>query len=86
METLGLNLEESKTLLEGAQRCMADEQVAADLRQRRRCPDCGEHYRVKAGGTTEVKTLFGVVEIANPRWERCACQEHSPKTFEIAPV
>ena len=84
METLGLNLDESKTLLEGVQRCMANEQVAADLRQRRRCPDCGECYRVKAGGTTEVKTLFGVVEIANPRWERCACQEHGAKTFRPA--
>ena len=84
METLGLNLDESKTLLEGVQKCMANEQVAEDLRQRRRCPDCGECYRVKTGGTTEVKTLFGVVEIANPRWERCACQEHGPKTFRPA--
>ena len=84
METLGLNLGESKKLLEGVQRCMADEQVTADLRQRRRCPDCGEHYRVKAGGTTEIKTLFGAVRIANPRWERCACQEGGPETFRPA--
>ena len=84
METLGLNLGESKTLLEGVQRCMADEQVTADLRPRRRCPDCGQHYRVKAGGTTEIKTLFGAVRIANPRWERCACQEGGPETFRPA--
>jgi len=32
----------------------------------------------------EVKTLFGVVEIANPRWNRCPCQDNGPKTFRPA--
>lgn len=81
METLGLNLVESKTLLEGVQNFLVGQQVAEDLEQRRRCPDCGECYHIKAGGTTKVKTLFGVVEIANPRWERCACQESGLETF-----
>ena len=81
METLGLNLDESKTLLQSVQNFMAAEQVAEDLEQRRRCQDCGECYHMKGGGTTEVKTLFGAVRIANPRWERCACQEHGPRTF-----
>jgi hypothetical protein len=31
-----------------------------------------------------VKTLFGVVPVANPRWHRCPCQEHGPKTFRPA--
>lgn len=84
METLGLNLREGKALLGGVQNCMVAEQVAADLRQRRQCPDCSEHYRVKAGGTTKVKTLFGVIKIAHPRWERCACQGSGPETFRPA--
>ncbi len=83
METLGLNLDESKTLLEGVQRCMVAEQVAEDLKQRRQCVDCGECYGVKAGGTG-VKTLFGVVKVANPRWNRCDCQESGPETFRPA--
>ena len=28
-----------------------------------------------------MKTLFGVVPVANPRWHRCPCQGQSPKTF-----
>ena len=84
METLGLNLREGKAILESVQTCMVAEQVAEDLEQRRRCPDCDERYHVKAGATTEIKTLFGVVEIANPRWERCACQEGGPETFRPA--
>jgi len=38
----------------------------------------------KSGGTIEVKTLFGAVEVANPRWNRCPCQQSGPKTFRPA--
>ena len=84
METLGLNLREGKAILKGVQNSMVAEQIAEDLKQRRQCQACGEHYRVKAGGTAAVKTLFGAVRIANPRWERCACREHGFKTFRPA--
>ena len=76
METLGLNLGESKTLLEGVQRCMANEQVTADLRQRRRCPDCCECIIAsRLAGRPRSKPCSEWSRIANPRWERCACQE-----------
>jgi len=84
METLGLNLSESKAMLEGVQDFVVAQQAAEDLRRRRRCPSCGECYSGKAGGTIEVKTLFGAVEVANPRWKRCTCQESGPKTFRPA--
>lgn len=45
METLGLNLGESKAMLEGVQDTVAAQQVAEDLERRRRCPNCGERYR-----------------------------------------
>lgn len=68
METLGLNLCESKWILENVQAFMVAQQTAEDLKRRSRCPDCGNHYSSKGGGTIEVKTLFGAVEVANPRW------------------
>jgi len=84
METLGLNLSESKTMLEGVQDFMVARQAAEDLERRRRCSSCGERHTAKDGGTMEVKTLFGVVEIANPRWNRCPCQDNGAKTFRPA--
>ena len=84
METLGLNLCESKLLLESVQECVVARQAAEDLEQRRRCPDCGDRYTAKGGGKIEVKTLFGAVEVTNPRWNRCACQQGGPKTFRPA--
>jgi hypothetical protein len=81
METLGLNLSESKAMLEGVQDFVVAQQSAVDLKQRRRCPSCSQRYTGKTGGTKEVKTLFGAVEVANPRWKRCPCQKSGPKTF-----
>src|SRR5215467_13458039 len=84
METLGLNLCESKAMLESVQDFMIARQTAGDLEQRRYCRNCGDRYTAKGGGKTEVKTLFGAVEVANPRWNRCSCQQSDPKTFRPA--
>jgi hypothetical protein len=81
METLGMNLSESKVLLEGVQDFMVEQQVSEDLEQRRACPHCGQRHTSKESGTTPVKTLFGPVHVPNPRWNRCACQTAGPKTF-----
>jgi len=84
METLGLNLSESRVLLERVQDFVVARQAGEDLEQRRGCPNCGERYTSKASGTIAVKTLFGTVEVANPRWNRCQCQGNGPKTFRPA--
>jgi hypothetical protein len=84
METLGLSLGESKELLENVQDFMIARQCAEDLAQRRRCPECGSRHATKSRGQSEVKTLFGVVAVSNPRWHRCACQQHGPRTFRPA--
>ena len=31
-----------------------------------------------------MKTLFGAVDVANPRWNSCSCQRSGPKTFRPA--
>jgi len=81
METLGLSLGESKALLRGVQEFVVAEQVAADLERRRPCPDCGKRNTSKARGSIEVKTVFGPVEVPNPRWHRCSCRSVGPNTF-----
>ena len=60
------------------------EQVAADLERRRKCPHCGKRHASKAQGSIKVKTVFGRVEVPNPRWHRCSCQSTGPGTFRPA--
>ena len=81
METLGLSLVESKSLLQGVQEFVVAEQVADDLERRRPCPDCCKRHTSKGQGSIEVKTVFGTVEVPNPRWHRCSCQSIGPSTF-----
>ena len=81
METLGMSLVESKALLESVQDFMVAQQVAEDLERRRACSHCGRRHAMKDFGTTLVKTLFGPVNVPNPRWHRCPCQPEGPQTF-----
>jgi hypothetical protein len=79
METLGLGLGESKALLRGVQEFLVAEQVAADLERRRNCPDCGERHASKARGRIKVKTVFGLVEVPNPRLASVSVSIDRPK-------
>jgi len=81
METLGMSLAESKALLAGVQDFMVAQQVSENLGQRRACRHCSRRHTTKDSGSTPVKTLFGLVNVPNPRWNRCACQTQGPETF-----
>ena len=72
METLGMNLTESKALLAGVQDFVVAQQAREELEQRRACPHCRRRYTTKDSGSTSVSTVFGRVEVPNPRWNRCA--------------
>jgi hypothetical protein len=74
METLGMNLTEGKALLADVQDFVVAQQVREDLEQRRACPHCRRRYTSKDSGSTPVSTVFGRVEVPNPRWNRCAYQ------------
>jgi hypothetical protein len=84
METLGMSLKEGKALLEGVQDVLIAHQVQEYLEQHRKCSNCGKRYTSKDAGTTPVKTLFGQVDVPNPRWNACACQSGDVKTFRPA--
>ena len=86
METLGMSLQEGKALLEGVQDWIVAQQVHENLEQQRVCPLCGRRRKNKDAGSTAVKTVFGRVEVPNPRWHRCACETTGPKTFRPTKV
>ena len=81
METLGVNLTEGKALLAGVQDFVVSQQAREELEQRRACPRCRRRYTTKDSGSTPVSTVFGRVEVPNPRWNRCDCQTEGPQTF-----
>ena len=75
METLGLNLSEGKALLAGVQGLVVAQQVSEHLEQRRACPHCHGHYTSKDSGATVISTVFGRVEVPNPRWNRARARQ-----------
>ena len=81
IETIGLTLAESKALLAALQHLMVTQQVAAYLAQQRPCPHCGRPRPLKDRGTAPFRTLFGRVDVPNPRWQHCACQPHQERSF-----
>jgi hypothetical protein len=76
-----MNLTEGKALLSGVQDFVVAQQAGEELGQRRACPHCGRRYTSKDPGSIPVSTVFGRVEVPNPRWKRCGCQTEGPKTF-----
>src|SRR5215472_12745842 len=81
METLGLTLKEGKALLAGVQDFVVAQQVRQYLDQQRTCPQCSQRHTGKDISNTPVKTVFGPVQVPNPRWNRCSCQTDGPWTF-----
>ncbi len=84
MKTLGMSLKEGKALLEGVQDFLIAQQVHEYLEQHRKCSNCGKRYTSKDAGAMPVKTLFGRIDVPNPRWNGCACQAGGVKTFRPA--
>lgn len=82
METMGLTLAESKSLLHDLQSYVVERQATAYLEQHRACPQCGNRYASKSGGGRTVHTTFGRIAVPNPRWYRCRCKpSNGSRTF-----
>lgn len=78
---LGLALSESKSILQGIQQAMIEQQVMAYLRSRSRCENCGKDLGYKGHHEITFRTLFGSVSIQSPRFRPCRCQPDARGSF-----
>ena len=81
LEEVGISLTEAKALLASLQKQIVEQQVAAYLADRNKCPHCAQAFRHKDQHPVVFRTLFGNLEFLSPRWFQCACQPHETRTF-----
>jgi len=80
-ETLGLQLDEAKQLLAGVQHIMTAHQVEEYVEQLRRCSHCQQPLACKGHHQIGLRTLFGKVTLASPRFYTCACQPQQKRSW-----
>lgn len=80
-ENLGLQLGEAKDLLAAVQGALVDEQAKAALAAVVACPACGTARRHKAKHTIVLRSLFGTLRLASPRWFHCPCSPQATRSF-----
>jgi hypothetical protein len=80
-DTLGLQLAAVKDLLGGVQRVLVEAQAAAALAAQAPCPHCATPRRHKDTRAIVVRSLFGTLHLASPRWWHCACRPQPRRTF-----
>ena len=76
LEAIGITLAEAKLLLTTLQKQVVEQQIAAYLAVRQRCPQCTQAFRHKDQHPVVFRTLFGNLKFPSPRWFQCACQPH----------
>ena len=74
-------LAESKQVLQQLQQSVIERQVDTYLDEQRACSHCGKLRPLKQRDQAPFRTLFGLVEVSNPRWQQCDCQPHPTKTL-----
>lgn len=79
-DTLGLSLDEAKSLLTQLQQQMVEQQVAAFTDEVQTC-SCGCRHALKGHHIIRYFTLFGELQLTSPRFYACSCQEHDFKSF-----
>jgi hypothetical protein len=77
-DTLGLQLAEAKDLLAAVQDTLVEQQATRHAA----CPHCGRAHRHKDTRTIVVRSLFGTLRLASPRWWHCGCRDQPARTFQ----
>jgi len=80
VDTLGLQLEEAKNLLQEVQAVLIDEQVRTCLAEQVACPRCSRARAHKDTKTSVTRTLFGTLHVRSPRWHHGPCQPQTTRT------
>ena len=67
---IGLSVEDGKKIMAALQTAVASQEADTSA-LRRICPDCGVLRPIKDYTTRCIRTVFGAVEVRNPRWMLC---------------
>jgi hypothetical protein len=81
LDTLGLTLNEAKTVLERIQQQLVEQQTAEYLCTQRHCSDCGNKRYHKGEHRVTIRTLFGKLRLKSPRFYHCQCKPSLTRTF-----
>ena len=68
---VGLSVEDGKKIMAALQTAIVAQEADTYTLFRRICPDCGVLRPVKDYTTRRIRTVFGTVEVRNPRWMLC---------------
>ncbi len=68
---LGLSIDDGKSIMAALQSAVVNHETETYSLFRRVCPDCHTFRSVKDYTTRRIRTVFGTVEVRNPRWMLC---------------
>jgi Fe-S-cluster-containing dehydrogenase component len=88
---IGLSISEGKRIMSKVQEFVVKQELATYALARRICPSCERFRPVKDYTTRKIRTVFGTVEVKNPRWMLCqhcilACAWRSRLSTEFAQI
>lgn len=88
--TLGLTINESKSVLKSLQQAIVDKQISEYIADIKQCPACKCHRNIKGYCEIVYRTLFGKLRLKSPRLKRCSCTNYKVASFsplaELLPV
>ncbi|MEI6628179.1 MAG: ISKra4 family transposase, partial [Alphaproteobacteria bacterium] len=85
-ETLGLTLEEAKTINSEIQKKMVDHQIKDFLAHHRFCQCCGKKLSIQGYHSLIYRTIFGKICLNSPRLLTCKCKPQSRSSFSPLPL
>ncbi|MBB3149836.1 hypothetical protein FHS21_006293 [Phyllobacterium trifolii] len=68
---IGLSIDDGKKIMAALQSAVVNHEAETYSLFRRVCPDCQTFRRVKDYTMRRIRTVFGIVEVRNPRWMLC---------------
>lgn len=82
--TLGLTIEDSKSLLKNIQSEFVAMQVKQHIQRHKVCNQCHKKFKVRGQTTIVYRTLLGKLKLPNPRLYSCPCnKDNKRKSFSL---
>ena len=81
---IGFSVEDGKAIMAHLQQVVVNQQCEAYVLTSRFCMDCERFRRIKDYGKRKIRTVFGCVEVRNPRIMNCQrCLPHFCDAWKI---